>query len=224
MEAIKEFYSNLKFPGPYTIEDLEFYDELVCNKYLDIFDKHVTGASTVLDVGCGSGFIVNFLARRHPNIQFHAIDFSDSIDYAIDFSNKHNIKNIKYFKEDFLEWQARMDYNVVLCQGVLHHIPKYKFAVEKLKSLVNNKLILGVYNPYGKLFKQFLKVKYANSVLYSDQEECPFELTFDHKDVIMMINNFTLTLVHPSYKNFGVDFNNLFNYKNGGLTVYVFKR
>jgi SAM-dependent methyltransferase len=224
MEAIKAFYSNLKFPGPYTIEDLEFYDTTVCNKYLAIFDKHTAGASTVLDVGCGSGFIVNFLARRYPNIQFHAIDFGDGIDYAIQFSKTHKIKNIKYVKEDFLDWDTPVVYDTVICTGVLHHIPKYKVALEKLKTLVKDKLILGVYNPYGKLLKNFLKVKYNNSILYSDQEECPFELAFKHKDVKMMLNNFSLETVHPSYNNFGVDFNNLFNYKNGGLTVYVFKR
>jgi hypothetical protein len=52
-------------------------------------------------------FIVNFLARRHPNIQFHAIDFSDSIDYAIDFSNKHNIKNIKYIPIELKEIKSK---------------------------------------------------------------------------------------------------------------------
>ena len=166
MNEIKEFYSNIKFPGLYTIEDLNSYNDIVYNNYLNVFDQEVKTATRVLDVGCGSGFIVNFLANRYPHIQFDAIDFSDSIDYAQQFGKNNNITNTRYIKQDFLKWDSSTQYDVVLCNGVLHHIPEYLQALEKIKQCSSNKIIIGIYNTYGKLLKNFVPVVYKNQILY----------------------------------------------------------
>lgn len=223
MNEIKEFYSNIKFPGLYTIEDLNSYNDIVYNNYLNVFDQEVKTATRVLDVGCGSGFIVNFLANRYPHIQFDAIDFSDSIDYAQQFGKTNNITNTRYIKQDFLKWDSSTQYDVVLCNGVLHHIPEYLQALEKIKQCSSNKIIIGIYNTYGKLLKNFVPVVYKNQILYQDQEKCPFEMSFTDQEFKQLFKDYTIKSIYPSYKNYLVDLRNLFNYKNGGLTVYVFK-
>ena len=223
-DQVKDFYSKLKFPGSYSLSDLEFYDSVVHNSYLQIFDNAVAGATSVLDVGCGSGFITNFLARRHPKIQFDAVDFSDSIDYAREFTESVNISNIQYYKENFLYWITDKKYDIVICNGVLHHIPEHAIALEKLKSLTNDKLVLGIYNTYGKLLKKLVAVKYVNDVLYVDQEQCPFEVSFTDSEFRSKMKDLQLLKTHPGYKNHFVDLYNLFNFSNGGLTVYVFSR
>lgn len=223
MNEIKEFYSKLKFPGPYTIEDLEFYDDIICNDYLKMYDNYILGASSVLDVGCGSGLITNFLARRHPHIQFDAVDFSDSIDYAMHFSEQHNITNITYYKQDFLLFDSNRQYDVVFSNGVVHHIPEYQTAIDKIKKLSANKIVIGIYNTYGKIFKNYLPVKYGSEILYLDQEHCPFEMTFTDKEFKIHFNDYNVLEVYPSCRNKLVDFVNLFNYNNGGLTIYVFQ-
>lgn len=225
MEEIKNFYSRLKFPGPYSIDDLKFYDDKLINPYLKSYDDTVKNCRSVLDVGCGSGFIVNFLARRHPNIHFTAIDFSDSIDYAKSFSKKHNIKNIEYIKEDFLKWHYTHLYDGVISNGVLHHIPKYTIAVEKIKELSTHNLTVGLYNSFGKIAKQFFPVKYKNHTLFSDQEECPFELAFSDSEARHLFEDkYNLISVYPSYKNDFVNWYGLMNYKKGGLTVYSWNK
>jgi ubiquinone/menaquinone biosynthesis C-methylase UbiE len=188
-----------------------------------VFDQEVKTATRVLDVGCGSGFIVNFLANRYPHIQFDAIDFSDSIDYAQQFGKTNNITNTRYIKQDFLKWDSSTQYDVVLCNGVLHHIPEYLQALEKIKQCSSNKIIIGIYNTYGKLLKNFVPVVYKNQILYQDQEKCPFEMSFTDQEFKQLFKDYTIKSIYPSYKNYLVDLRNLFNYKNGGLTVYVFK-
>jgi ubiquinone/menaquinone biosynthesis C-methylase UbiE len=220
MNEVKEFYSRLQFPGTYTIEDLKFYDSTVCNDYLKIFDDAVSQSSSVLDIGCGSGFIINFLARRHPNILFDAVDFSDSIDVAKQFSNNHGIYNISYYKEDFLTWNTDKTYDLVLSNGVLHHMPKYKQAVSKIHELATDKVVIGIYNKYGKLLKRVVKVQYSSDILYIDQEHCPFEVSFTDKEFKSLFDTFGIHKVYPSFQNKLVDFRNFFNAKNGGLTVY----
>jgi SAM-dependent methyltransferase len=223
-DQVKDFYSKLKFPGTYSLSDLEFYDSGIHNPYLQMFDDAVTGATSVLDIGCGSGFITNFLARRHPSINFEAVDFSDSIEYAKEFSDLCKIKNIKYYKENFLNWQSNKTYDAVICNGVLHHMPEHKTALEKIKLLTNDKLVLGIYNTYGKLLKKLVTIKYVNDVLYIDQEQCPFEVSFTDSEFRSKFDNFRLLQTYPSYRNQLVDFCNLFNSSNGGLTVYTFNK
>lgn len=221
---IKDFYSKLKFPGVYTMEDILFYDELVCNEYLRFYDESVKDCKTVLDIGCGSGFIVNFLAHRHKDIQFTAIDFGDGIDFAKSFSKEHNITNITYHKIDFLSYTTSSKYDLVFCNGVLHHIPEQNTAISLLKSLSRDKIMLGVYNSYGKLAKKLFPIKYVNSVLHVDQEECPFEVSYADSEIKKIFEDYTTYKVFPSYRGRLVDFKNVFNYHNGGLTLYQFKR
>ena len=220
---IREFYSKIKFPGEYTLEDLEFYDKEIFNPYLKLYDDSIQGCSSVLDIGCGSGFITNLLARRHPKTMFTAIDFSESIDYAREFTKKNRTKNIIYYKQDFLTWKPNHSYSLIICNGVLHHIPRYEEALEKMK-MISNKIALGIYNPYGKIMKKVFPIKYKNEILYLDQEKCPFELSFTNSDIKKMFKEYKINNIYPSLKNNFVDFYNIFNYANGGLTLYVLEK
>lgn len=221
---IREFYSKIKFPGTYSLDDIKFYDEGIYNPYLKILNDLTNGSKSVLDIGCGTGFITNVLARQNPKTIFTSIDFSDSIDYAREFTKKNRTKNIIYYKQDFLEFKPTHMYDLVICMGVIHHIPKYKDAVKKIKEMSSSKLAIGVYNPYGKLAKKFFPINYRTKILYADQEECPFELTFSDREMKRMFNEYKLENVYPSLNTRLVDFNNVFNYNNGGLTLYTWRK
>jgi SAM-dependent methyltransferase len=221
---VKEFYGEICFPGHYSIEDLKFYDAELINRYLQIYDYVMGGATTVLDIGCGSGFITNFLARRHPHIKFYAIDFSTSVRYAKEFSKKHNINNVTWIEDDFLTYNFNTKFDCIISNGVIHHIPEYKTAIGKIEKILSTRgvIAVGLYNKYGKIAKHIFPVKYASKTLFLDQEQAPFEVSFTHKEVLELFANYKMQHVHPSYKTQLVDVYNLFNFKNGGLTVYVF--
>lgn len=223
-QQIKEFYSQLKFPGPYTIDDLKFYDSHMINEYITMFDDVVKGSTRVLDVGCGSGFIVNLFARKYPTIKFDAVDFSDSIDYAKKFSKQNRIKNVTYYKENFLDWNCKETYDLVISNGVIHHMPEYRRALKKIDQLATDKVILGIYNSYGKWFKKIKSINYINNILYADQELCPFERSFTDCEFRKLVADYQILDVYPSYRNHLVNWYNLFNYANGGLTIYLLKK
>lgn len=189
-----------------------------------MFDDVVKGSTRVLDVGCGSGFIVNLFARKYPTIKFDAVDFSDSIDYAKKFSKQNRIKNVTYYKENFLNWNCKETYDLVISNGVIHHMPEYRQALKKIDQLATDKVILGIYNSYGKLFKKIKSINYINDVLYADQELCPFERSFTDCEFRKLVADYQILDVYPSYRNHLVNWYNLFNYANGGLTIYLLKK
>jgi len=223
---IQKFYGEIKFPGLYTLEDFEIYNAHLFNPFLTQIEQGITKCKRVLDIGCGSGMIVNLLAYRNPDIQFDAVDFSDSIDFALDFSTKHNIQNVRFYKMNFFEFQSKSTYDAVICNGVLHHIPDYLNAIKRIDHLLekNGKLVVGLYNPYGKLAKKLFPINYANQILFLDQEKAPFEYTFNYKQVKSLFKQYTLEKVYPSVINRLVDLTNIFNYTNGGLTIYTFRK
>lgn len=218
MINVRQFYNHLQFPGHYCLQDLQ----TINNAYLLTIDKALSDKITVLDVGCGTGLISNLFALHYPQSQFTAIDFADSIDYARRFAKENNITNVKFIKQDFIKADLTQKYDVVICQGVLHHIPEYKLAAAKLAALTGHKLVVGVYHPWGQWLKKFFRIDYKNHMLYQDQELNPLSLSFSARQVIEMFDKFELEYSYPSSLNIVSHIESLLNYKNGGLTTYVF--
>ena len=225
-EVIKDFYSELGFPGPYTWEDIQFYEqEGIHNIYLRAIDQHLQDHTDILDVGCGTGLVSNLFASRY-NSNFTAVDFSDSIEYAQQFAVSNNINNVKWIRQDFTKFKSEKKYDTIICCGVLHHIPEYKKALEKIKYLLKpgGKLLLALYNPWGKFLKRYFRIRYHSPILYQDQELNPFELSFSFKQTLEMCSDLEFQSVVPSIGNRFVDLHAMFNNQNGGLALYVFKK
>lgn len=218
---VKEFYSNIKFPGAYTICDIKFYKNYK-NNFLEPYINGTKFSKNVLDIGCGTGFITNLLAFRYPHLKIDAIDFSDSIDVAINFSKQHNLKNVKYHKVDFFDYSTHVKYDTIISNGVLHHMPDYIDAFKKIQKLSPNKIIIGLYNRYGKILNKY--VKFRSQLLHDDQLCVPYEVSFYHNQVLELLQDYECQNVYPSVCNKFVNLSNLFNRNNGGLTVYTFSQ
>lgn len=227
MNAVKEFYDQLQFPGHYTQQQLAYHDPEIRNDYLAVIDRHLQHANTVLDVGCGTGLIANLFAGRYPNKQFTAVDFADSVNYARNYAVSNSITNVTYQQQDFLDWRSEIQYDAVLCQGVLHHIPEYVQAAAKLSDLVNpgGVLILAVYHPWGKILKKFVNLNYKNDILYRDQELVPWETAFNLEQVCELFPEFQLKDSYPQQNiQLNINIKALLNYRNGGLSTYVLEK
>ena len=226
-EEIKKFYSNLHFPGRYSWEDLKFYEKQgIHNIYLREFDLVMRNGLDVLDVGCGTGLVSNLFANKYKKSRFTAVDFSDSLDYASKFAKINRINNVEWIKKDFLKFKTDKKYDIIICCGVLHHIPEHEKALVKIKQLLKpgGKLLLALYNPYGKILKRFFTINYNCDTLYQDQENNPFELSFSNKQVRDMCSDLEFQSATPSISNRFVDFLAWFNSENGGLVLYIFNK
>lgn len=225
IDSVQEFYNRIKFPGLYTVESLEYHHPVIRNPYLALIDSVLDNGINVADIGCGTGYISNFFAKRYPESDFLAVDFADSIEHAAGIAQAVGLANIEYCKKDFRKIRIVQDYDVVICQGVLHHIPEYKYMLIKLKNMVKprGRLVLGLYHPWGKFAKQWFDIDYRNNVLYQDQELNPFEISLSRRSVLELCSDMTLEKSYPSLLG-NVAIPSLFNYKNGGLVTYVLRK
>jgi SAM-dependent methyltransferase len=224
-QSIKNFYNRIAFPGHYSIEQLINYGSPIENKYLRVIEQQIGNNQSILDAGCGTGLITNLFALRHPDCVFTGIDFSDSLDWANDFAQSNSIENTQFIKQDLTKIKFDQRFDLVICQGVLHHIPDYKNVLELLKQAVrpSGKLILGLYHPAGKIAKKFFNINYKSDILFQDQEFNPFETSFTFNQVKEMTIGWKITQYAPKIVN-SISLSALFNYKNGGLVIYILER
>lgn len=226
MSDTKKFYDQLQFPGPYTTQQLSIHYDIVKNPYLNIIDLNIPVNSNVLDVGCGTGLISNLMAIRHPDCQFTGVDFAKSINHAEMFAKENGIKNVRFINRDFLKFKPKEQYDAVICQGVLHHIPEHIEASKRIDSLIKpgGKLILGLYHPWGKILKKFINIDYKNKILYEDQELNPYETSFNLAQTKQLFPNYKLSTAYPGLINTLIPLHAFFNYRNGGLVTYILEK
>jgi malonyl-CoA O-methyltransferase len=222
-DSIREFYDRNNFPGAYTAQQIAQYN-IDANRYIKIIDQFMTHNVSVLDVGCGTGFITNLMARRF-NSKFTGVDFSTAAKYASQFATQNQIDNAEFIQCDFFEFDTGTRYDVIVAQSFLTHVPDQQLAINKLQQLLapGGIILLGVYNCYGKFLKNWKRIDYKNERLRLDQESNPYEVESSHKKILNDWQQYQLLSVTPSFQNKFVDVLNLFNYRNGGLTLYVFK-
>lgn len=133
---------------------------------LDEILKNVKDGQKILDVGCGSGRILDVIKERE--IDYLGVDKCESM---LEFSKK-NYPDFKFIQGDILELGkiSEIDYDYVFCIAVLHHLPGMDLRVKALKQLKNKikkdgKIIITVWNlwdekKYSKLIWKFWLLKF----------------------------------------------------------------
>lgn len=222
-QEIKEFYDNLTFPGLYSEQDITaIEDYLIYERYLDFIQAN--NIKTLLDIGCGTGYVTNIIAYHCPNIQIVAVDFSDAINHGKLIAKKLGIKNVKWIQKDFHEFESDTTFDLVLSNGSIHHMPKFDQALDKAKNLTHKFMMIGLYNKYGKWMQRKIRPKFVTECFEIDQLKIPFELSFTDRQVRSYFRGWSFLKVTPSIFGLGVDFFSLFRGKWGGFTFYYFKK
>lgn len=217
-EKVNAFYNDLEFPGRYSVEDLDYYSNEIPNVYLKFIDQYLADGLTILDVGCGTGLITNVFAKKYQS-NFTAIDFSKGVLYGKEYAKKNKIQNTQWIHQNFLDYTTDIKYDVIVCQGVLHHIPEHKTALADMKNLLTpgGVLLLGLYHPVGKLAQKIINLNFVNDLLKTDQVTNPFELSF----TVGQVKNMCEPLVLESYTPGLISsLTNPTFFQSGGLVIY----
>lgn len=104
---------------------------------------------SVLDAGCGEGFVTRFLAQQNPDLRLTGMDLSpDAVAYAQEhFGDLATFRTGSLYKLPFSD----NSFDVVLCSEVLEHLDDTDRAIAELKRVARRHVLITVpREPYFK--------------------------------------------------------------------------
>jgi ubiquinone/menaquinone biosynthesis C-methylase UbiE len=206
---VRSFYEGCSFPGyeefdtPYA-----FMEKARQGVYASLLDEVLPSGVRILDAGCGTGQLANFLSMVHRKVV--GIDFSfSSLSKANHFKRTFDLKHVSFAQMDLFKLGLKPEsFDYVFCNGVLHHTADAYAAFQNLCRLVKSGgyITIGLYNTYGRLlldlrrqifrvtngaFKSldfFMRQKSLSAekkhIWFMDQYEHPHEDKFSVADVL----------------------------------------
>lgn len=100
-------------------------------KYEQFFLDNISSKDSVLDVGCGSGYIISKIAKKAKKAV--GIDIID--DRITKARKKYSKKNLEFITGDATSYQFKDQFDVVILSNVLEHIAKRVLFLKKLKRI-----------------------------------------------------------------------------------------
>lgn len=153
-ETVKAFYEETPFPN---YDDHDTLSSLIDKSrkglYARRLDETIPYNSSVLEVGCGTGQLSNFLGiscRRvvGADICMNSLRLGDG------FRRKHGLDRVRFTQMNLFRPVFKpAQFDVVLCNGVLHHTADPFGGFQQLVPLVKpgGYMVVGLYNHYGRL-------------------------------------------------------------------------
>ena len=153
-EVVKAFYEETPFPNYDEHDSLRsLIDKSRRGFYASILNDAIPYNSTVLEVGCGTGQLSNFLGIGNRRV-IGADLCLNSLELAENFRRKHELSRVRFVQMNLFEPCFKPEqFDVVLCNGVLHHTNDPYGGFESIAKLVKpgGYIIIGLYNRFGRL-------------------------------------------------------------------------
>ena len=106
-----------------------------CEQILNLLSNNIIDPTTVCDVGCGSGGILNQLSLTLKDSEFYGYETSRE---AFELCKSKESKRVHFELGDIL--QKNVYYDVLLCIDVFEHVPDYMGFISDIKSKAKYKL------------------------------------------------------------------------------------
>ncbi len=148
---VKDFYSEIQFnTGDEKIqklnENLSLAEDIPSKTLQTLLDiemfMDIESVTSVLELGCGNGWLSNRISKHYPLIDVTAIDIvENNIEYA-----KQSETDANFFVEDILQTKRTGD--LVVSIGALHHIPGISMpgAIRKALNCADRFAFIGLYH------------------------------------------------------------------------------
>ncbi len=154
-EMVKAFYEETPFPN---YDETDTVDRLKEKAERSIFakllDEQIPEDASVLEVGCGTGQLSNYLAINSRQV-FGADMCLNSLTLGRNFSQSQKIDSVKFVQMNLFR-PIFMDsaFDVVLCNGVLHHTQDPFAGFQSIARLVRpgGYIVIGLYNKLGRVW------------------------------------------------------------------------
>jgi SAM-dependent methyltransferase len=158
LEEVRDFYEKLPYPAPITSLDEQRERYRDPNRRRALFHRlwpaeRPSERQEILIAGCGTSQAARY-ALREPEARVTAIDLSEtSLRHTRELKDKYALKNLELHQLP-LESAKELgrSFDLIVCTGVLHHLPDPDLGLRALRNVLNPKgaLQLMVYAAYGR--------------------------------------------------------------------------
>ena len=153
-EPVQSFYERHPFPDYQALDSpRRLIERAERSQFAAALDRQLPLREPVLEVGCGTGQLSNYLAlSRRPTA---GLDFCGaSLALAVQFRDRFRIDAARFVQGDLFQPPfAAASYATVLALGVLHHTEAPQAGFARLVQLLRpgGHFVLGLYNRYARL-------------------------------------------------------------------------
>ena len=153
-QRVRAFYEETPFPNYDEHDSLRsLIEKSRKGLYARMLDQAIPYNASVLEVGCGTGQLTNFLGiscRRVVGVDLCL----NSLRLANRFRQTHDLERVRFIQGNLFRLPFRPEqFDVLLCNGVLHHTSDPRAGFQHLVPLVRpgGYIVIGLYNRYGRL-------------------------------------------------------------------------
>ena len=177
LNNVKKFYSKYPFPNYNNFDNIQrFVKKTKENNFSKILSQQIGENKKILEIGCGTGQLTNYLAATTFSKKIYGTDISlNSLKLANDFRRKNNLTNIEFFQMNLFNPCFRKNsMDLVISTGVLHHTYNPEIGFYRIAELVKpgGYIIISLYNYLGRfvsLVNRFLYQLFGFKGLFLDQ-------------------------------------------------------
>ncbi len=154
-KKMQAFYERHTFPG-YDGIDVPgvLMDKARRSNFGAWLDEAIPPMATVLEVGCGTGQMTNFLGLVTTRTVIGIDQSVASLSLGSGFARRFGMWNVYFLQGNIFAMPvAEAAADVLICSGVLHHTPDPRGGFRELLKLVKpgGIIIIGLYNAYARI-------------------------------------------------------------------------
>ncbi len=165
-EIVKAFYEETPFPN---YDDFDSVASLARKARQGMFarllDEQVPSGTRILECGCGTGQLSNFLSIANRNV-FATDVCVNSLRLGQDFARKHQLRRVEFLQMNLFRPVFKPEtFDLVISNGVLHHTSDPFLAFKTISQLVKpgGYILVGLYHSYGRLITDFRRLLFRLS-------------------------------------------------------------
>jgi SAM-dependent methyltransferase len=153
-ERIKAFYEEVPFPDYDEFDSIESLREKArTGVFARLLDEQVPFGARVIECGCGTGQLTNFLSFG-GRVAIGTDICLNSLKMAHEFRDKNGLETAFFLQMNLFQPCFRPDsFDLVISNGVLHHTSDPRLGFKSIARLAkpNGYVLIGLYHKYGRV-------------------------------------------------------------------------